>query len=271
MLTDDQIEQYRKNGVLHLPGFIAGAELAALRAASDRVMEEAIAYGRELDQDHPIQLKDDHGFAEWEELDDRKFLYGRGKDGERVWRRAEEMWQRDVAFRNVTANPDLLRAVEQVLGQSVVPSNDSMVVKMPGAGAAVPWHRDPNGNFLIERDGDACSDFTCDIYLDPSTKENGALWAIPGSHRGGWDNLEELDFNIPEAVLLEAQPGDILFHSTGVLHGSPPNRSGGLRRTFYVHYRPPSVLAGEWWNRPAEWIEGQQRFLEEIIAERASS
>lgn len=272
MLTQEQIDRYRQDGFLHIPGLFSGPELEALQAAATRVVEEAKVYGRELDAARgPIALKDDHGFAEWEELDERKFLYGRGRDGERLFRRSEAMWKRDPIFRIATANPLLLNAVHQVLGLGVLGVNDSMVVKMPGAGAAVPWHRDPSGNELIAEFGDACSDFTCDIYLDASTEENGALLALPGSHRGGWDDIEPLDFDQPDAVVLEAQPGDVLFHSLGVLHGSPTNSSGGLRRTFYVHFRPPEVFGTGFWDRPADWIADRRKVNAQMRDERAAS
>lgn len=271
MLTQEQIDRYRRDGFLHIPQMYTGAELDALRAAADRVVEEAVAYGRELDASRgPIVLKDDHGFREWQELDERKFLYGQGKDGERLFRRAEGMWERDPIFRIATANPLLVNAVHQVLELPILGVNDSMVVKMPGAGAAVPWHRDPTADELIAEFGDACSNFTCDIYLDAATAETG-LRAIPGSHRGGWDDIDELDFDHPDAVTVEAQPGDVLFHSLGVLHGSPKNTSGGLRRTFYVHFRPPEAVGKGFWDRPPEWIAQRRKVAAEMCEERAAS
>lgn len=272
MLSQDQIDRYRRDGFLHIPGVYSGRELEALRAAADRLVEEASAYGRELDATRgPIVLHDDHGFTELGELDDRKFLYGRGRDGERLFRRAEGMWQRDAIYRIATMNPLLLNAVYQIVERPVVGANDSMVVKMPGAGAAVPWHRDPTGKDLIAEFGDACSDFTCDIYLDASTEENGALYGLPGSHRGGWDDIDPLDFDIPDAVLLEAQPGDVMFHSLGVLHGSPKNTSASIRRTFYVHFRPPDAFGSGFWDRPAEWIAERRKVTAEMHADRTAA
>ena len=273
MLTDDQIVAYFRDGFLHLPGVIAPDELASLREATERVEADAIAYGRQLDAERgPIQLNDDHGFTEWDEFDDRKLLYGRGPGGERIWRRAEGMWDRDPAYRIVTAHPAILNTVWQLLGEAFVPTHDSMVVKMPGAGAAIPWHRDPTGTRLIAERGDASSDFIIDVYLDRSTRANGALWALPGSHKGGWDDLDPLDFDVPEAVLLETAPGDVLVHCAGVLHGSPTNTSPDKRRTFYIHYCPPAALAGEFWRHHSpEWFAERVPLFERFLAERAAA
>lgn len=266
-VDDAALAAYKRDGFLMLRGVLGGAELDALRLASDRVMAEAIQYGRDLDARTPVSLETDHGFYEWEEIDERQFLYARDAEGRRVWRRAEQMWSRDVVYRTVTANPRVIAAAERLAGDSLLPANDSMVVKMPGAGAAVPWHRDPPGRALIERIGDASGDFVCDVYVDASTPENGCVWGLPGSHRT-LDDVEPLDFPQPGAVALEAQPGDIAFHSTGVLHGSPANASGGLRRTFYIHFGTVDALRTGFWQRSPDWIEERRHYLASMQRER---
>jgi hypothetical protein len=271
MLSPEQVEQYRRDGFLVVPGVVTGDELRRLQEAADRVLAEAVAHGQELDRVAPVKLNADDGFYDWQP-DDAGFLYARGAQGERVFRRAELMWGRDPIFRAVTAHPGVLAVNRAVKGADAVPANDAMVVKMPSAGAAVPWHRDPPGPPLIESEGDASCDFTCDIYLDASTVDNGCVWALPGSHRKGGpaDPEDPYDFTVPGAVACQAQPGDMLIHSTGVLHGSPVNQSGALRRTFYVLYVTPEDLQRGFWDQSTEWIEGQARFLAEASAERAA-
>lgn len=272
MLSQDQVDQYRRDGVLLVKGLLAGAELDRLRVAADEVTEAGQAHGRVMDQKFgPIDLKDDHGFSEWQEFDEHMFLYARGLDGERLFRRAEGMFMRNQVFGLVSAHPRLRSIVETLVGERVVAANDSLVVKMPGAGAAVPWHRDPSGETLLKETGDASGDFTCDIYIDRSTVDNGCVWAIPGSHRrdGAPDpEPDPLDFDVPGAVALEAQPGDLLLHSTGVLHGSPKNTSTAMRRTLYLHYRPPAELTGGFWQRPQEWIDERVATFEKLVAAR---
>jgi hypothetical protein len=276
MISQAEIDAYRRDGVLLIRGVIGGDELARLRAAADAVTEAAVAHGRRLDRERgTIQLNDDHGFTEWQEIDEHLFLYGRGPGGERVFRRAEGMFARDPIFGLVSANPDLRQIVEAIVDQPTVAANDSLVVKMPGAGAAVPWHRDPSGDALIESLGDASGDFTCDVYIDRSTVENGCVWALPGSHRAegaaaiAARSIDPLDFTTPGAVPLEAEPGDVLLHSTGVLHGSPTNTSAALRRTFYIHYRPPAELTGGFWQRPQDWIDRRVADFASFVEARA--
>ncbi len=267
-LDDAAVAAYRRDGVLRLRGVVRGAELEALRGATERLTAEAVEHGRRLDAEAPIQLRSDSGFDDWEP-DESNLLYARDTEGRRVWRRAEAMWARDVAFRTVTANPRLLATVERLGGPGLVPAQDSMVVKMPGAGAAIPWHRDPSGRELIERDGDASSQFVCDVYVDASGPENGCVWAIPGSHR----NLDEVQgdrwqFEQPDAVPLLAEPGDLLIHSIGVLHCSPPNPSPAFRRVFYPLFLSAEVLHTGIFQRDDAWIEAQRGFLAAIQEER---
>jgi len=266
-MDDAALSAYRRDGFLVLRGLLRPREVAMLRTASDLVLAEAVQYGRELDARHPIALRSDHGFYEWDEIDDRQFLYARDGEGRRVWRRAERMWSRDAAFRVITANPRVVAAVERAAGAPVLPAHDSMVVKMPGAGATVPWHRDPPGRALIERLGDASGDFITDVYVDPSTVGNGCVWGIPGSHRCT-DEVDPDDFGRADAVPLQAEPGDVVLHSTGVLHGSPANRSTAMRRTFYIHYGTRDTLMHGFWQRDAGWIEEQAAAFARMAEER---
>ena len=260
-LTDAQAETFRRDGFLIVPGVVTGEELRLVREAADRVVDEAVDYGRQLDRVEPVALKDDHGFAEWHELDDRFFLYGRDDAGDRIFRRAERLFDRDPAFELVGANPTIRAIVDQLVGEPTIPGNDSLVVKMPAAGSAVPWHRDPRLHTAFDESGEAARDFTCDVYLDRSTVANGCVWGLPGTHRVDFTPPDDLDFGIEGAVPLEAEPGDLLLHCTGVLHGSPKNTTGDLRRTFYVHYRPPHVFTRHLWNRPPEWaVDRAERF-----------
>lgn len=268
-LNDEAVAAYRRDGFLLLRGVVRGAELEALRQATERVTEEAVAHGRRLDAEAPIQLRADHGFEDWEPPDASNFLYARDGEGRRVWRRAEAMWPRDAAFRSVTVNPRVLAVMRALGGDDWLPCQDSMVVKMPSLGAAIPWHRDPSGRELIIREGDACSQFVCDVYVDPSGPENGCVWAIPGSQR----TLDEVDdrerYEQPGAVPLAAQPGDLAIHSIGVLHCSPPSASAH-RRVFYVLYESPEVLRDGIFHRSDEWIADMRVQFAAMHDERAA-
>ena len=52
---------------------------------------------------------------------------------------------------------------------------------------------------------------------------------------------EEMLFDELGAVPIELGPGDVSFHCLSAPHGSAGNRTGDLRRTFYVHYMNAEV------------------------------
>ena len=85
MFTQAQIDQFHRDGIIVAKGVIQGEELAALRRAADRVMEE--------------------GMAGIDEADHR---YRPNPDGTRTYFRSEKMWGRDPIFQAVTVNPSLL-------------------------------------------------------------------------------------------------------------------------------------------------------------------
>ena len=119
----------------------------------------------------------------------------------------------------------------------------ALVYKVPHRGFPVPWHQDP---VVIKR----YPAFNVDVYLDDSDEDNACVWAIPGSHLGGYhppaggDAKRHVDSwtggregkHVPGAVAVRAKRGDVLVHATSVLHGSGWNRSNRMRRTLYYHF-----------------------------------
>lgn len=280
MLTDDQVADFRRDGFLLLPGAIRPTELGTLQEATARLLADAVEFGTRLDRERPIPDGVEEIPVELDVYRHPGYLYAADGHGHRVVRRAEWLWQRDQIFTLTTANPTILNAVWRLLETPFVPTNDSLVVKLPNAGAAVPWHRDVALDALAAGGGDPCYDFTIDIYLDPSTPDNGCLWAIPGSHRGVPESVEPMDWSRADAVLIPAEPGDVLVHATGLLHGSPANRSTDTRRTMYVHFRGPAGLAAPTTAtsvrtargcEPDEWARRQAGFLADAVAARRAA
>jgi len=224
MLSQEQIDQFHRDGFLIIPGVFQGEELERLRAAADAVQAEGDAGQGDGHQHREI-------------------------DGVKRYYRSEQMWDRDVVFRAVTVKPDLLEAIGQCIGHEFLPVNDSFVCKLPRYNVPVPWHQDiPYGqleNAPVDTFG--VPNFDTDIYLDDSTVENGCVWGIPQHHLVGeikpvkTMSQEEL-FNHPLAVPLEVKAGDVIFHCLSAPHGSIGNKTDTMRRIFYVHYMNRAVV-----------------------------
>lgn len=222
MLTGDQIAQFHRDGLLAVRGVFDEREVRALQRAAAEMTEEAVA-----------GAGSGHGYRE---LDGRKQYYR--TDG--------VLWKRHTAFRIATVNPGLLAAIGQCVGHPFMPINDSLVVKLPHSGVAIPWHQDPPYD---GPDGRAetfgIPNFDCDIYLDAATVDNGCLYGLAGSHLVGHVEVERFSeeelFGRPDVVPLEMAPGDVLLHAISAPHGSTANDSGTMRRVFYVHFMAKEV------------------------------
>jgi len=102
-----------------------------------------------------------------------------------------------------------------------------------------PWHQD--GVYWGGSMQQVCALFTA---LTPFTRDNGALYAIPGSHRLGrlhhWiedDILLVCDTaGLAEPVCVVAEPGDIVAMHSLTVHGSDENRSAQSRLNLGSHW-----------------------------------
>ena len=128
-------------------------------------------------------------------------------------------------------------AMEKLLGTEVLQYNESFVTKPPRIGQTVHWHQDPS--FKRKAVDDPIS--TIDVYLDRADEENGCLWVVPGSHKQGIIDVEPLveehGFDLPGAIPVRMEPGDVAFHDNGCLHGSKENRSERERRILYLAFQ----------------------------------
>jgi Phytanoyl-CoA dioxygenase (PhyH) len=91
--------------------------------------------------------------------------------------------------------------------------------------SGIRWHLDfPVGHTLSPA-------FTAGLYLDDSTRSNGCLAVVPGSHRF------PVGLVPPEALYLEVSAGDLVCHHERIYHGSEKaERRSRPRATLYFYY-----------------------------------
>ncbi len=212
LISDEDVAFFRDNGYLKISRVIAGDELRQLQA-------EALARIEQVEEG------------------EKGCLYGDSTQGNgRVLSRVEYVTNWCDAGRALLGHPGILNTVEKISGPDFVYIGEGMVLKMPGEGVQVNWHRD-HGDIW---DGQP-QNYNVDIYLDDATEEN-CVWAIPGSNL--WDNEKAAAYQgrdvipgeIKEAVPCVMKAGDILLHDARVIHGSPTTSSDVLRRTIYAWF-----------------------------------
>ena len=227
MFNQSQIDQFHHDGTIVAKNIIKGEELEKLQEAADKIVNKAIENAPE-----DIPNNEEEKQFIWKGLDG----YMLRKNGQHIYRRSGNMFDRDPVFKAVCANPEILNHYGQLIGHSFMPADDAMVVKVPHGDVPVLWHQDPP---YSKKDWDKLQripNIDCDIYLDHSTKENGCLWGIPDHHLVGHIEIENFTeeqlFNCPGIIPFETEPGDVIFHSLSAPHGSIGNKTKELRRTF---------------------------------------
>lgn len=134
--------------------------------------------------------------------------------------------------------------------------------KPGGSGRPVPWHQD-------EAHQDPAFDHhSVNVWVpfDAATVENGCLWYVPGSHRGGirvhrhpGNGAPEValmtdDVRACDAVAVPLPAAGATFHHCRTLHASGYNVTGGHRRAFVVICSAPPRRREVPADRP--WLHG---------------
>lgn len=145
----------------------------------------------------------------------------------------------------------VLDAIEDLYGGNLLCWSTNFFIKEAHDPAFVSWHQDSTYWGLSSPDV-----ITAWIALSESTRANGALQVVPGSHKMDQiphrdtyakGNLltrgQEVAVDIDESKVatIELQPGEMSLHHVRIIHGSAPNASDGRRIGLAIRYIPTSV------------------------------
>jgi hypothetical protein len=155
-------------------------------------------------------------------------------------------WRIKPGFHDILWNPAFVVPASQLLGGAVRFWHDQLFCKPPHHGGVVAWHQD----YSYWTRTVPMAHLTCWIGLDDSTRDNGCVHYVPGSHR--WDllpitglagdmeaihkvlNDEQWErFNHPVAI--ELKRGECSFHHPLMVHGSFENRTDHPRRATVIN------------------------------------
>jgi hypothetical protein len=230
-----------------LPGVFDPAEIAALAAGFDRHWAMGMSYRTSFRHSN--------------------LFYRLGTDPRlgKIVRLVQWPSYGDPVLEQFRRDPRLLGILEPLLGRDIKQIVNQLHWKPPGAAAAdFAFHQD--ARFRRPREAYrnlAISYVQTGIAIDPHTRENGCMRALPGSHLGGElaiptpaqvlagpptdEALRAAGLDPAKAVDLELQPGDLAIWSVFLVHGSGPNVTVGDRR-FYIngYVRAADCDRGEW-------------------------
>ena len=222
-LTDEQIQFFHGNGYL-----------AGIHALNDDQIEELRAELAQLiDPNHPGH----HLFYE--------FHSNEATGPETVLFHALGAWRIAPGFHDLLWNPAFLLPASQLLGGAVRFWHDQLFCKPAHHGGVVAWHQD----YSYWTRTEPIAHLSCWIGLDDSTRENGCVHYVPGSHRwsllpmtGLANDMDAIQSVLTEEqkaqfkpVAIELKKGECSFHHPLMVHGSHENRSDQLRRGAVIN------------------------------------
>lgn len=156
-------------------------------------------------------------------------------------RRLANLVDKGEIFETVWADPYILSLVGVVLGPKFKLSSLNARSANPYSDSAQPLHADMGA---LE---DSHGFWVCNTVwlLDDFTTRNGALRAVPGSHKYGRLPSEPL----PEGELITAPRGTAVVMNAHVWHGGTANRTGKPRRALHSFYCRADKPQQQWQNK----------------------
>ena len=230
-LSDEQVEFYKANGYLAGVRVLEDPQLEALRSELETVMRPEQA-------SNPL-------FYE--------FHLNESSDPQNVLFHALGAWRVSEAFHDLIFHRGVSIPAAQLLGGPARFWHDQLFVKPADHGGIVAWHQD----YSYWTRTKPVAHLTCWIGLDDSTKENGCVHYVPGSHkwnllpRGSladdmnavFERLTEEQKKTFRPVAIELKAGEASFHHPMMIHGSFENRSNRARRAVVINMFRDGVIS----------------------------
>lgn len=245
MLSKEQLEEYEHQGFVLLPGLIDSQTLNRLDqrfldivsgkqacAGAMKIMQDVMVVKGAVKPESPV-----HGVNKLFCLED------------------------DEVLSSFASQPELVSCVRSVIGNEIHSLTSNVFNKPPKVDGKHPMHQDIR-YFSMRPASGIVAVWTAIL---PTTRENGCLAVIPGSHKRGvlshdtpqWDYVNHGFFGTDDADReqrqhVEMQPGDTLLFHPLLVHGSGRNRTDQFRRAISVHYASAQCESpkGDWQSKP---------------------
>ncbi len=221
-LTPEQVQEYTDKGFIVVGSFFKPEEMARISTWLDELRDKEPAPGEEA-----------------------KYYEASPISGENILVRIENVigdYNRDIS--DLLISDQAREALSQLIGEAPVLFKEKINYKLPGC-RADKLHQDQAAGW------NAYCDFfiTMGIAVDENRLDNGALsFMISGNYDKQLmtEEWQPLTYDDPpyqpedEYVLIEANPGDVIFFNAYVPHGSPPNTGTRSRRNIFLTFNRQS-------------------------------
>lgn len=154
---------------------------------------------------------------------------------------------RDPRLLEFLLSDEPLDLVEPIIGPNIGLWSSHFISKDPYTGRATPWHED--SAYWKGRLSAYDNIVTIWLAIDRSTRENGCMRVIPGTHANGFSEYEPLDdpahytfssqvkeVDEAQAVYFELERGECSLHDSRIIHGATANTSPNRRCGYTMRY-----------------------------------
>ena len=150
----------------------------------------------------------------------------------------------------VYGHPHLLAVAEAINGPDFVPYNDAIFVKQPRLGGSVAWHQDGVTHWDSAEWDEGIHGVNFQVQLN-RTSALSCLWVVPGTHKLGRADIKAMveanggSDQLPEAIPLPCEPGDVTIVNRQTLHSSFANTSNDFRISVSWGFHRRAAVAGQ--------------------------
>ncbi|MEO6724105.1 MAG: phytanoyl-CoA dioxygenase family protein [Blastocatellia bacterium] len=162
-------------------------------------------------------------------------------------------WRIQPAFHDILWHPAFVVPASQLLGGAIRFWHDQLFCKPAQHGGVVAWHQD----YSYWTRTTPLRHLTCWIGLDDSTRDNGCVQYVPGSHlwpdlpitglTGDMDSIQSVltdkQKELFEPVAIELKKGECSFHHARLIHGSHANTTERPRRATVINVFRDGVMS----------------------------
>lgn len=236
-LTEEQLDRFQEDGFLVVEGFASPEEVAQLKRRGEELVEAWNPSNVSVFSTRNQESKTDRYFLD--SASNVSFFFEEkafDKDGQlavpkqhAVNKIGHAMHDLDPVFRRWSRSPKMAALMQSLGFLRPLPVQSMFIFKQPFVGGEVVPHQD--SSFL------ATSPLSCVgtwLALEDATRDNGCLWALPGSHHKGVhrrflraaDGSVSFDGESPSFEDSQFVPVEVKAGSLVLLHGANVHRSG---------------------------------------------
>jgi len=233
ILTDTQLQQFKEQGFLLLPGF-------ANAALCDTIYDIAAAHLKH--KVPPIETEFEYVGKSKEERECISDAHSETVEKRITVRRLRQVYHRDIVFKQWMENEAMRPVLQQVLGDTpalTIAHHNSIMTKMPQSSTATSWHQD--FRYWNFEDDNLVSVW---LALESENNKNGVLEFIPGSHKMSFtfSQFDEKEYFLqtnPEnkklistKVSYDLKKGDVVLFHCKLLHRANKNSTDKAKISF---------------------------------------